>query len=79
MNGYLFQQGKMKPSDRKSATSSRTPFPSTGLTKVLTRVKKMARDQKVGDHTPTDEPGFRNKVACLETQIAALLRKARLT
>lgn len=45
---------------------------SAGLTKALTKVKKIAKDQKVGDHTLADEPEFRNKVAYLETQIAAM-------
>ncbi|MBI1261479.1 MAG: pimeloyl-CoA dehydrogenase large subunit [Rhizobiales bacterium] len=45
---------------------------SAGLTKAIQKVKKIAKDQKVGDHTLADEPEFRAKVADLETQITAM-------
>lgn len=45
---------------------------SAGLTKAIKKVKKIAMDQKVGDHTLADEPEFRAKVADLETQITAM-------
>ena len=45
---------------------------SAGLYRSLNKVKKIARDTKVGDHTVADEDWFRARIFDLESQITAM-------
>ncbi|MDO8838395.1 MAG: acyl-CoA dehydrogenase family protein [Parvibaculum sp.] len=45
---------------------------SAGLTRAIGKVKKIAADTKVGGKTLAEDPGFRSKIADIETQITAM-------